>query len=210
MRRHGWSGDLPGDDDEAVRRILAATRACIDRSGTDTSLAEVARRLGVTRQTIYRYFANTDELLVATAFDAVDPFLDRIERHLSRRGGTPAEVVVEGVAFTLEQLPSEPYVGLLLSAERGSAVAGGITSEHALALGRGFIERFPVDWPAAGFGPADLDELVEQMLRTMQSFVMDAGTPRRTGAGLRDYLMRWLAPCITVRADARRVPVPDG
>ena len=182
-----------------MRRILGAARVCIDRAGAGTSLADVARQLGVTRQTVYRYFRTTDELLIATAVDAAGAFLDRVERHLSGFSGTPVEVAVEGVAFTLDELPAEPYVGLLFSSGRGSAFAGGFTSAPALSLGRGFIERFPVDWPALGFGDEDLDELVEHMLRLMQTFVIDPGTPPRTGPALRAYLMRWLAPAITAQ-----------
>jgi AcrR family transcriptional regulator len=216
VRRHGWSGDLPGDDEEAVRRIIHATRVCIDRAGVTTSLADVARELGVTRQTVYRYFTDTEDLLVATAIDATDAFMDKIERHLaehvSLHGGTPAEVVVEGAVYALEQVPDEPYVGILLSSGRGGAFAKGFTSRPALRLGRGLIERFPVDWAAAGFGAEELDELVEHMLRIMQSFVTDPGTPARTGEGLRRYLMRWLAPAITAQAGAgvRPAPAPGG
>ena len=57
------------------------------------------------------------------------------------------------------------------------------------------IERFPVDWAAYGYIDNDLDQLVEQMLRMTQSFVEHPGTPPRTGAALRGYLARWLAPC---------------
>ena len=65
MRTHGWGGHPPIDDDEAVARILAATRAVIDAKGAATSLTDVARHLGVTRQTVYRYFPSTVDLLAA-------------------------------------------------------------------------------------------------------------------------------------------------
>jgi len=197
MRTHGWSGAPPADDDEAMARILAATRVCLDRSGADTGLADVARELGVTRQTVYRYFKSTDQLLVATSIDASAGFLERVEQHLARRRGTPAELVVEGLAFTLEQLPREPYLGLLLTPGRLSAFSQGVTSTTALALGRAMIERYPIDWSVHGFDDHALDELVEQTLRLTQSFVIDPGTPPRRGRALRDYLTRWLAPAVS-------------
>ena len=209
MRTHGWAGQPPADDDEAVRRILAATRSCIDRDGAETGIADVARELGVTRQTVYRYYRSTEDLLRATAIEASAAFLDRIDRHLAARPGSPADVVVEGVAFCLEQLPREPYLGLLLSPGRAGAFAEGVTSLAALALGRTILDRFPVDWPAHGFDDAGLDDLVEQMLRMTQSFVIDPGTPPRTGADLRAYLDRWLAPAIAVRTDASRLRSPE-
>ena len=66
MRRHGWSGDIPADDDEAVRRIIGAARQAIDARGT-VSVSEVAQALGITRQTVYRYFPTLESLMVATA-----------------------------------------------------------------------------------------------------------------------------------------------
>ncbi len=200
MRRHGWAGDLPADDDEAVRRILAATRACIDAKGPDTGIADVARELGVSRQTVYRYFRTTEDLLTATAIDAAAAFLERLDGHLGRRLREPADAVVEAIAYTLEQLPSEPYLGLLLTPGRVSIYSQGFTSDTAIALGRAMIDRFPVAWTEHGFDSDGLDELVEQMLRMTQSFVVDAGHPARRGAELRAYLHTWLGSAVTARA----------
>src|SRR5208282_5099353 len=61
VRTHGWAGRPPADDDEAVQRILAAAKLCIDRDGAESGIAEVARELGVTRQTVYRYFPSTED-----------------------------------------------------------------------------------------------------------------------------------------------------
>ncbi len=68
MRTHGWSGATPADDDEAIARILDAARRRIDRSGKDFGISDVAKDVGVTRQTVYRYFPSTEALLpVATS-----------------------------------------------------------------------------------------------------------------------------------------------
>jgi AcrR family transcriptional regulator len=203
VRTHGWAGKPPRDDDEAVRRILDATRACIDRDGSAASIVDVAAELGVTRQTVYRYYRTTEELLVATAIDATAGFLDRLEVHLSGHPGSPADVVVEGIAFTLERLPHEPYLGLLLTPGRISLIGQNFTSRMALSLGRTMIERLPVDWAAHGFDSAELDELVELALRITHSFVVDPGTPPRSGLELRGYLTRWIAPAITANQPAR-------
>jgi AcrR family transcriptional regulator len=201
MRRHGWQGDLPTSDDDAIRRILNATRACIDRDGDDIGIADVARELGVTRQTVYRYFSTTEDLLTATAIDATAGFLAGIEARLAGRDQSAPEAVVEAIAYTLEQLPEEPYLGLLLTPGRLSIFSHGFTSETALTLGRAMIERFPIDWTAEGFDDADLTELVEQMLRMTQSLVIDPGTPPRTGPAVRAYLNRWLAPVVIPNGD---------
>ncbi|MGW6694603.1 TetR/AcrR family transcriptional regulator [Rhodococcus sp. NPDC054953] len=205
MRTHGWSGATPADDDEAVARILAAARRALDRSGGDVSITEVARDLGVTRQTVYRYFPTTEALLGATAIAQAGPFLDLLAAHLGGIGD-PAEAVVEGIAYTLEQIPEETYLNMVLAPGRASAFSAGVTSDAALAFGRSILERFAVDWTQAGLAGAQLDELVEHMLRIVQSFVIDPGRPPRSGADLRTYLRKWVAPAVDRMRSEARVP----
>ncbi|MRH91317.1 TetR family transcriptional regulator [Nocardia sp. SYP-A9097] len=205
MRTHGWSGATPADDQEAVERILTSARQAIDRSGVDVSIAEVARDLGVTRQTVYRYFPSAEALLTATAVAQATHFLDVLAEHLSRIRD-PATAVVEGIAYTLERLPDEKYLSLLLAPGRASAFSAGVTSDTALEFGRLILRRFSVDWAAAGFSEADLTQLVEHMLRIVQSFVIDPGRPPRRGLELRDYLTTWVAPALAGFATATESP----
>lgn len=66
-------GNGPADDGEnsSRRRILHATADVLARSGqTKLSLSEVAAHAGVSRPTLYRWFASKDELL--SAFSAFE------------------------------------------------------------------------------------------------------------------------------------------
>jgi AcrR family transcriptional regulator len=190
---------VPADDAEAARRILTATRALVDVKGAEVTLTDVAEALGVTRQTVYRYFAGTDALLLAAAEEAAGGFLGAIGAHLA--GVTdPATAITEGIAFTIEELPRQPYVGLLLQAKHVGSVSAILTSDVAMSFGRAMIERFDVDWAAAGLGEADLVELTEAMLRAVQTFVIDPGRPPRRGADLRRYLGRWVVPAALAAA----------
>lgn len=195
MRTHGWSGATPGDDAEAVERILEAARRQIDRNGSAMRIADVARDLGVTRQTVYRYFPSTEALLRATAVLEVGPYLDNLAAHLAGIA-EPAEAVVEAIAHTLEQLPQERYLGLLMTPGRAGALSVTVTSDVALDFGRSIIERLDVDWRSVGINTGELDALVEFMLRVLQSFVIDPGRPARSGEALRSYLRDWIAPAI--------------
>ena len=44
------------------------------------------------------------------------------------------------------------------------------------------------------------NELVELMLRTLQSFIVDPGTPPRSARQLRRYLHRWIGPAVAPSA----------
>jgi AcrR family transcriptional regulator len=191
VRTHGWAGATPATDEEAVARILAAASQAIDSRGADFSIADVARALGVTRQTVYRYFPSTDALLVAAATRAATGFLDRMAAHLS--GITdPVEAVTEGIATALEWLPADKHIGLLLARDRGNAFTADVTSEVAQRFAAAMLRRFDVDWAAAGLTDDDLTELGEHLLRIIQSFVIDPGRPPRQGVELRRYLRRWV------------------
>lgn len=201
MRRHGWAGDIPVDDEEAIRRIVEVARASIDATGTVT-VSDVAAKLGITRQTVYRYFPTLDALLAGTAMSAVGGFLDRLARDLQAITD-PTTAVVEGIAYTLEQLPADRYLSLVMEPGRASAFAAGVTSETAISFGRMILERFNIDWDAAGFSGRRLDELVEFMLRTVQSFILDPGGPDRHGKELRAFLHRWVAPAVEQQSAKR-------
>jgi AcrR family transcriptional regulator len=195
VRTHGWSGSAPATDEEAIARILDAASKAIDERGADFSIADVARTLGVTRQTVYRYFPSTDALLQASAQRAATGFLDRLAGHL--QGITdPVEAVAEGIATALEWLPQDKHIGLLLRPARATAFSQTVTSDVALQFANSMLRRFDVDWAGVGFGDDDLDELAEHLLRIIQSFVIDPGRPPRRGAELRDYLRRWVGSAV--------------
>jgi AcrR family transcriptional regulator len=211
MRSHGWGGNTPASDEEAIERILNAADKIIGERGSAMRIADVARALGVTRQTVYRYFPGTQELLLATAMRSADGFLDHLAAHV--KGVTdPVVAVTEGFAFAVEQLASDKQVDLVLNQRRGGQSVS-IVSDTALAFGRSMLHRYDIDWEKHGFDEAGLDELNEFTLRVLHSFLADPGRPSRTGDDLRRYLVRWIGPAVAypqmVRAmDPLHTPEP--
>jgi AcrR family transcriptional regulator len=176
-----------------VSRIKAATHRCVRELGGATTIAHVASALGVSRQTVYRYFPSTDALLIAAALDGTQDFLARLGRRL-RSITDPGEALVEAVAYTVHQIPGEPYLRLLLDSGSGRSLLRSVTSDTSRAIGRSLLDQTAVDWDASGFGPEPRNELIEWTLRVVQSFLLDPGDPMRTSSELRDFLRRWLAP----------------
>jgi AcrR family transcriptional regulator len=202
MRTHGWGGKPPRDDAEAVARIRAATHECVAEFGAGASISHVAERLAVTRQTVYRYFPSSTELLMSAALDGTQGYLAALGERLQEITD-PQAAVVEAVAFTIEAVPDEPYLRLLLGSGGRTALIQTVTSKYAREVGRALLERAGVDWAQLGYTGVHLDELSEWILRVLQSFLVDAGDPERTPAELRAYLYRWLAPVISVDAKAQ-------
>jgi len=202
MRSHGWAGNTPASDEEAIERILDTADKIIDERGSAMRIADVARALGVTRQTVYRYFPGTQALLVATAMRSADGFLDHLAAHL--KGVTdPVLAVTEGVAFAVEHLAADNQVEFVLNQRHRGGQTVSIMSDTALAFGRSMLHRFDIDWEKHGFDEAGLDELNEFCLRVLRSFLVDPGRPPRSGADLRRYLTRWIGPAIAYPQMAR-------
>lgn len=195
MRSHGWAGNTPASDAEAIERILDAADKIIDERGPAMRIADVARALGVTRQTVYRYFPGTQALLLASAMRSADGFLDRMAAHL--KGVTdPVVAITEGMAFAVEELASDKQVEFVLNQRHRGGQKVSIISDTALAFGRSMLHRYDIDWERFGFDEAGLDELNEFSLRVLHSFLADPGRPPRSGADLRRYLTRWIGPAI--------------
>lgn len=199
MRAHGWAGRPPSDATEARARILTATRERLAEFGT-TSTAEIAEHVGVTRQTVYRYFPTTEDLLNAAATEAVADLtadlVEHVRAHLVATGGDAGDAVVEGVAYVFEHLRGDPALNRLIAPGRLGSTVADLTSSASIDLGRTLIAGFGIDWDALGWDEARQRELVEHLLRTLQSLILDPGDPVRTGPELREYLQRWLAPTV--------------
>ena len=203
MRTHGWGGATPASDQEALDRILDAADEAIEARGANIRITDVARGLGVSRQTVYNYFPNTIALVQAAADRSGLKFTERCADHL--KGITePVDAMLEGVAFTLEWLPSDKNVQLLLAHDFGQ-VSAGITSDLAIQFGHGILQNLDVDWAELGLDDEALDFMAEYVLRIIQSFMIDPGRPPRKGKALREHLRRWIAPVLESQmANSRR------
>ena len=77
-----------------------------------------------------------------------------------------------------------------------SRTIAGLTAPSSIALGDKLLAGAGIDWSEVGLAEEERLELVEHLLRTLQSFVLDPGDPARTDTELRAYLRRWVAPAL--------------
>lgn len=195
MRSRGWAGSTPSSDEEAISRILGAVDEEIAEHGAAIRLADVARRLGVTRQTVYRYFPNADALLIASAMRAVNGFIDQVADHVSGLND-PVTALVEIVSFGVENLAGDPQLERLLTRRDEGDTVTSLTSDTAISFCLPVFHRLDVDWELHGFDDNVLRELAEMTLRTVQSLLTDPGQVPRSGLELRRFVARWLGPAI--------------
>ena len=195
MRSRGWAGLTPASDEEAIARILDAVDEVVAEHGPAIRLADVARELGVTRQTVYRYFPNADALLMASSMRAVNGFIDQVVNHVKRLND-PVAAIVESVSFGIENLAGDPQLENLLTGRHEGEAITSLTSDTATTFCLSVFHRFEVDWRLHGLEGDALRELAEMMLRTVQSLLTDPGQHQRGGLELRRFVARWLGPAI--------------
>lgn len=205
--RAAWAGDPPLRR-AARERLLESAARCIARDGlAATGIASVAAQAGVSRPTVYRYFANRADMIQAALLWAARGHAERTAQHL-RGFSRPDEQAVEGVLFALRLVRSDPVLQKVwASASLDTNALRGFTSPLALALVRHALAGL-VD--SAGWDGARADEAVEVMMRFTLS-LLAAPAPRRGPAALRSFLERRLLPALGLAAPVRaraRLPSP--
>lgn len=102
-------------------------------TGSAIRLADVARTLGVTRQTEYRYFPNDDALLIASAMRAADGFVDQVVDYV-RGVKDPVTAVVDCVSLAATKLAGDPQLESLLTSRPEREALTPLTSDTAITF----------------------------------------------------------------------------
>ncbi len=196
MGHHGWQGNPPHTEDDARQRIIAATRSCVEKFGAaKTTVSEVATELGVTRQTVYRYYPSHSALLEAVAEAGLAAYVERMVAHLSTFD-SPADVAIESIVFAVEVIPTEPSIGLLLQAGETEVFSRDVTTSMAFVIGADILRRIPVDWAEIGIQDDELPGLAEMLMRMFVSFLQYPGEPPYSADDIRAFARRWLGPAL--------------
>ena len=107
-RRSADQPAAPTSTDDARERILAAAERCIDRHGIrKTTMDDVACEVGLSRPSVYRYFADRDDLLVVLITRHARALLERARKSVSGQGSLPDQIV-ETVLYTAEHARRDP------------------------------------------------------------------------------------------------------
>src|ERR1700761_4177390 len=98
----------PTTADEARERIVAAAERCIDRHGIrKTTMDDVACEVGLSRPSVYRYFADRDDLLIELITRHARALLDRARKSIARQSSLPDQIV-ESILYTAEHARRDP------------------------------------------------------------------------------------------------------
>src|SRR6202048_621242 len=94
--------------DDARERILAAAERCIDRHGIrKTTMDDVASEVRLSLPSVYRYFADRDDLLIELIARHARALNDRAHKSMSRQSRF-LDQIVEGLLYLAEHGRQDP------------------------------------------------------------------------------------------------------
>ena len=179
------------------KRLMDAAISCVKQWGIDkTSLNDIAAEAGCTRQTVYNYYKNKDDVIFVALIESAEVFSENLMAHV-KTFDTPEEKILEGIMYCLTQLPDEPYLQLITDKQLSPLLNPDVfNSDMCIGLIND-IARFCVE------GDPDLEkyaeEIGESMTRIVLSLLSIEGPYERTNEELRAYITRRFLPVLVSR-----------
>jgi len=189
-----------GDTDPTTDRILdAAYRELLDFGVRRVSVDNIAKRAEIARITIYRRFANRDDLLAAVAMREGRRIFDRVDAAIADEA-IIEDQLVEGFAAIFHAVRSHPLVKRTLASEPDIAIS--LLSAQAgpiIGLARDYLASHLAaaqhTRQLAAFDPRPVAELI---VRLAASFVLtpESCIPMRTNDDARAFARTHILPMI--------------
>jgi AcrR family transcriptional regulator len=202
-------GGAPPADEAGERILEAATEQVEDFGIRRFTIDDVARRVGVSRVTIYRHFPKKDRLVEAVLLRELHRFLRAVNKAVEPYD-TLEDRLVEGFVFALTYLRKHRLLNRLLRTEPELLLpALTVNAGSVLAAGREFIAGFARREAQGGGLPLtdeEIEGVSELLARAVLSFVL---TPQsalglRTPAETRRFAEHYLAPTLHALAQLPR------
>lgn len=195
-----WRAD-PGTEvyDQVRTRVVDAAERYVERNGLSRiRIEEIAEEAGCSRATIYRYFADKDELVREVLIRRAQ----RISAKLSRLIGTiddPAELLVQGIARGVDEFRRDPYFESFYgpaSAGTTTSIAGGSPAIRAV-VGEAMTPLFDLAEAAGRLRPGvTRDDLTEWIMLVTTALLVIPQPSLGTRENQERYLRLFLVPAV--------------
>lgn len=183
----------------SVRILDAALAQYLAHGLRRTSVDDVARAAGIGRATVYRRFANRDDLVQAVLARECRRFFAEIAA-ATESLPTVADRLVEGFVVGLRSARKQPLLNRMLATEPDASlpfltVQGG----PVLAVMRDFMVRQYLASPEASALGVDPTAVAEILVRLFISLVLTPDTTLALGTEdeIRDTARRYLVPLVS-------------
>lgn len=130
-RRRGRPAGGGNDPKQAREALIDAAESCFAERGLVVTMADVARRAGVTRAILYRHFEGRDELIIAVAAQVMDRYVARVIDDLMPTDDVSG-LITESLVFVTTVVRKDPLLAMLASSA-GHGLAGLLTNSAVLS-----------------------------------------------------------------------------
>ena len=171
--------------------ILEATREVIGEAGFDgVSIAAVAKRAGVSRQTVYSIFGTREDLVSQTVTDRLTTLVGAFTELLDS-AATPLELFVEMMVEARTHVLGDPLLRVLTLSGTANPIfdpgAAERAREYSVALLAPAADRFPQL-------EGRIDFFADIAMHLGWSILCLDRPEARSDARLREFVSAWLAP----------------
>ncbi len=142
---HGIPADVV-ERNQRERLVAAIAEVCAERGYAQASVAEVAKRAGVSSLTFYKQFAGKQDCMLAAHRQLLGRLLEAIDRAREEESDPGARPRVT-VRTALALFAADPPSARLLTVEILAAGPEGVERHDAMAAA--FAERLGTDWVRA-------------------------------------------------------------
>lgn len=171
--------------------ILEATREVVGEAGFDgVSIAAVAKRAGVSRQTVYSIFGTREDLVSQTVTDRLTTLVGAFTELLDS-AATPLELFVEMMVEARAHVLGDPLLRVLTLSGTANPIfdpgAAERAREYSVALLSPAADRFPEL-------EGRIDFFADVAVHLGWSILCLDRPEVRSDARLREFVSAWLAP----------------
>ncbi len=163
--------------DEERAMILAAARSSFGELGFNgASIDDIAKRSGIQRRSVYRQFADKEELFQAAMASAIDHVLGQLSKAFARNETLdPEEALFRNYRRALEMVATDPSWSLvfLSSMSTTSELSTAAVVEGRRRLEAGIAASIRYRWELLG---VDRPERADQLATMIVGLVMTMGT----------------------------------
>jgi AcrR family transcriptional regulator len=176
--------------------IGAARDLTVARGWDGVRMVDVAKAVGVSRQTVYNEFGGRDGLAEAIAVSEVERFVRRVRAELNRHGGDVRAACYAASLLTLEEAAENPLVRAILTSGRGGAdeLLPFLTTRSGIVLDA--AGTMLTAWVSANLpdtAPVTVARAVDAVVRlTVSHIMLPRDTPAATATSLAEIFVRLL------------------
>lgn len=204
---HGKGQTLPYR--EAARQLLRQTlldaaRSLLEqRPWSQITMADIASRAGVSRQTVYNELGSREQFAQTFVLREAERFIQSVEQAISQHLDDPAAALAAALELFLRSASEDPLIGMLLDDDGTGGMLPLITTRSRPVLdwaGERIAAAISNGWPGAR--PQDAELLSQAIVRLAISYLtVPVGPPQHAT----QQAVRLLGPFIE-----QAIPQPAG